>query len=584
MNQHHVHVLSTLALSLTITAAGFAGGTESYWLNMQFGEFHDPANWSAGVPDETVTAIFDGGKGFDGHVLFENGGDALSDRLIIRNSEVQLYLSEIFSAPQYTYDVLNPSFLTPSIVVGENLGETALLSIRAGALNGMYTVVGLLPGSSGTIEFDDFTFQDETFTPSLTNTYQLHVGSGGNGYMTIDRQAPVSNTDAFIGALPTGYGEVYVREQGTVWINHGTLAVGRGGEGHLTIEESGDVTSAQGIVGQQLDSVGEVTVDGVGATWVIEGPLDVGMEGNGTMTISNAALVINDSFATIGTFPEPAVEPENGGVGHVTVTGLGSSWFVKEGLYVTFLWMGTMDVLDGASVVSLFGVIGSDGQPLGAADIDGPGSSWVVATDIEVYGTLAVTDGGAASAEFVVAHPSSSLEGDGTILGDVSSSGVIRPGDPYGTLTIDGGLVQSSTSDLVLELAGTDPAEHGAIDVAENAILHGQLTVEMADGYEPQPDDVFVIVTAPNILGGFDATSLPTLAEGASWHVIQNSESVYLRIGPVTGDFNEDGTVSTADLLQLIAAWGPCQGCPEDLDGDGEVATSDLLILIGNWG
>jgi hypothetical protein len=56
----------------------------------------------------------------------------------------------------------------------------------------------------------------------------------------------------------------------------------------------------------------------------------------------------------------------------------------------------------------------------------------------------------------------------------------------------------------------------------------------------------------------------------------------------VTGDVDGDGDVDTADLLQLLAAWGDCpeppEDCPADLDGDGDVDTADLLTLLGNWG
>jgi hypothetical protein len=50
------------------------------------------------------------------------------------------------------------------------------------------------------------------------------------------------------------------------------------------------------------------------------------------------------------------------------------------------------------------------------------------------------------------------------------------------------------------------------------------------------------------------------------------------------GDINGDGDVDTEDLLALLAAWGPCEDCPEDINGDGVVDTEDLLILLGNWG
>lgn len=51
-------------------------------------------------------------------------------------------------------------------------------------------------------------------------------------------------------------------------------------------------------------------------------------------------------------------------------------------------------------------------------------------------------------------------------------------------------------------------------------------------------------------------------------------------------DLNADGTVSTADLLILLASWGQCDVgcCLADLDIDGSVGTSDLLLFLANWG
>jgi hypothetical protein len=53
-------------------------------------------------------------------------------------------------------------------------------------------------------------------------------------------------------------------------------------------------------------------------------------------------------------------------------------------------------------------------------------------------------------------------------------------------------------------------------------------------------------------------------------------------------DLNCDGTVNIADLLGVIAAWGPCAApCPADVappGGDGVVNISDLLMVISNWG
>ena len=53
------------------------------------------------------------------------------------------------------------------------------------------------------------------------------------------------------------------------------------------------------------------------------------------------------------------------------------------------------------------------------------------------------------------------------------------------------------------------------------------------------------------------------------------------------GDLDQDGQVSTPDVLILFGAWGACadcEGCPADLDNNCFVNAVDLLILLGNWG
>jgi hypothetical protein len=54
-------------------------------------------------------------------------------------------------------------------------------------------------------------------------------------------------------------------------------------------------------------------------------------------------------------------------------------------------------------------------------------------------------------------------------------------------------------------------------------------------------------------------------------------------------DLNNDGSVDTVDLFQLLAAWGVCggreaPGCPADFNGDGEIGSDDLFQLLSAWG
>jgi subtilisin family serine protease len=55
---------------------------------------------------------------------------------------------------------------------------------------------------------------------------------------------------------------------------------------------------------------------------------------------------------------------------------------------------------------------------------------------------------------------------------------------------------------------------------------------------------------------------------------------------PLPGDVDGDGVVNVADLVAVVAAWGPCPpagGCAADGDGDGAVGVTDLLLVILHW-
>ncbi len=55
-------------------------------------------------------------------------------------------------------------------------------------------------------------------------------------------------------------------------------------------------------------------------------------------------------------------------------------------------------------------------------------------------------------------------------------------------------------------------------------------------------------------------------------------------IQPLRGDLTGDARIGLADLLVLLDAWGPCDGCcTADLDADGAVNVVDFLMLLENW-
>ena len=560
-----------------------AGDIESFWINPLVGNFDDPKNWDGPVPDETVTAIFQ--LDASPFVRFQELS-TLSDRLVVRNGEVSLRLWTFIDSEFVpgSYALLDPLFITPSIVVGETMGKNAQLTILGGELSGQSMVIGLMPGSSGAVEFA----RALDFVPSLVIESQLHVGYQGQGTVTIADQVTVTNDAAVLGTLEGSSGQVTVTGEGSLWECGGALSVGKFGMGALDVSDEAEVVSASAIIGQQFGSIGAVTVTDPGSFWSVNGSLDVGLVGQGSMTITNGGAVFTDGFVTLGTFPEVDIPPKDGGTGDVTVTGPASFWFIGGDLYVGFMWLGTLSVLDGATVTSDNGFVGTMFGGMGDVIIQGPGSVWSNAGDVIITSVLTVAEGGIVVADAVLIEAMGQLDGDGAIEALVTNDGIVRPGYPTGTLTMNGSFANGPTGNLHIELAGSDPGGFDAIAVQGPVSLGGTLNVSLIDGFVPIAGDTFTIITANFISGDFDLLTLPKLPPPRFWEVIQGANSVALHVGPVIpGDLDGDGSVGVKDLLTLLGDWGPCDDCndcPADLDDDCSVGVVDLLILLGNWG
>ncbi|MFM7260681.1 MAG: hypothetical protein ACKO3W_08765, partial [bacterium] len=53
---------------------------------------------------------------------------------------------------------------------------------------------------------------------------------------------------------------------------------------------------------------------------------------------------------------------------------------------------------------------------------------------------------------------------------------------------------------------------------------------------------------------------------------------------PCPSDLDGSGTVDSADLANVLSAWGTCGGCAADLDGNGTVDSADLAQVLSAWG
>jgi hypothetical protein len=97
---------------------------------------------------------------------------------------------------------------------------------------------------------------------------------------------------------------------------------------------------------------------------------------------------------------------------------------------------------------------------------------------------------------------------------------------------------------------------------------------------------MFTILTAGAVFEEFDV--VVSNAGMFDVHYAPTSVTVETIVAPVPGDVDGDLIVDVADLVALLAAWGPCDGdgssdCKADLNCDGVVAVGDLIILLANW-
>ena len=64
-----------------------------------------------------------------------------------------------------------------------------------------------------------------------------------------------------------------------------------------------------------------------------------------------------------------------------------------------------------------------------------------------------------------------------------------------------------------------------------------------------------------------------------------NMSAFEMPVPIIPNNVSGDGVVGIADLLAVIAAWGPClPPCPADIDANGVVNIADLLLVVANWG
>ena len=114
----------------------------------------------------------------------------------------------------------------------------------------------------------------------------------------------------------------------------------------------------------------------------------------------------------------------------------------------------------------------------------------------------------------LVVTNNASLVGSGSILGSVTNSGTIAPGNSAGLITVSGALTLLNSSVLNMELAGTNSGSLDQLFASGALTANGTLNVLLIDGFVPTAGDVFKLFDYGSVFGAFSVTNLPV---GYTW-------------------------------------------------------------------
>ncbi|MHC5114279.1 MAG: hypothetical protein ACYTGP_07615 [Planctomycetota bacterium] len=142
----------------------------------------------------------------------------------------------------------------------------------------------------------------------------------------------------------------------------------------------------------------------------------------------------------------------------------------------------------------------------------------------------------------------------------------------------------------------------GEVDANDVIVVNGRVVAREGDPVDLDGNGVFdddaYLGRGFAELATFPADNLWLTDDGTVWFLARLRDArgfdlgldgsvgdAFLRVPGCPADLNDDGTVSFADVLALIAAWGACETpCAEDLNGDAQVDFADVLLVIAAWG
>ena len=153
--------------------------------------------------------------------------------------------------------------------------------------------------------------------------------------------------------------------------------------------------------------------------------------------------------------------------------------------------------------------------------VTGAGSAWIESNASMFIAregpATVILDAGTIQSPAMEVLSQGELLGNGSLLGDVFNTGEIRPGlgaapGTSGVLTVTGQYVQADvpaggdveeSGSLLIDLTGTTPGtEYDQLIASGQGELGGGLFVSVAETFDPQVDDTFIVLETGGERGG----------------------------------------------------------------------------------
>jgi hypothetical protein len=415
-------------------------------------------------------------------------------------------------------------------------------------------------GSSTNLSLEDGAAieNDASGTRSFTDDNALSLGANATG----------SETFTNYGILEKS-GGLGVNTLGTDLVNSGTVDVQKG-----TLSLQGSTTTSSGAfiseAGATLDfGAGGFTLTSTGS---VSGAGNVTISGatvafGGSYTVSGATIIDGGSgdFSTGQTVTLPTLTLSSGvltGSDTVKVTGL-TTWtgglmggsgttdavgglalgqdnatlaldtrtLINESAAVFTGAGATLNVTSGAIINKLAGAswsvqtsnsqVSSTGGTFnnaGSVTI-GSGAIFTIGTYTQTAGVTEL-DGGTLGDDTTILFQAGTVEGYGTLGGNVTNSGILSPGSSStaGELSITGAYMQTACGILDAKIGGSTPGTNqDQLAVSGAAALNGTLTVSLLNGFQPNPGSAFQLVTFSSESNDFATRNGFNLGSGAAF-------------------------------------------------------------------